>query len=77
MSLHVLAVHSLSFAGSAAKAEAWMGDNEKPPLIGGGLSPLCLQEKRGIENKLVSRTKHSHTSYFICYEDIHILSACG
>ncbi|MCI4374642.1 hypothetical protein PGIGA_G00008440 [Pangasianodon gigas] len=43
-----LTVRSLSFAGSAAKAGAWMGDNEKPPLIGGGLSPLCLQEKRAL-----------------------------
>ncbi|MCJ8728817.1 hypothetical protein PDJAM_G00008470 [Pangasius djambal] len=41
-------VRSLSFAGSAAKAGVWMGDNEKPPLIGGGLSPLCLQEKRAL-----------------------------
>ncbi|XP_053350371.1 AP-4 complex accessory subunit RUSC1 isoform X3 [Clarias gariepinus] len=39
---------SLSYAGSATKAEAWMGDDEKPPLIGGGLSPLCLQEKRAL-----------------------------
>ncbi|XP_053496590.1 AP-4 complex accessory subunit RUSC1 [Ictalurus furcatus] len=41
-------VRSLSFAGSAAKAGAWMGDDEKPPLIGGELSPLCLQEKRAL-----------------------------
>ncbi|XP_060777689.1 AP-4 complex accessory subunit RUSC1 isoform X2 [Neoarius graeffei] len=25
-----------------------MGDDGKPPLIGGGLSPLCLQEKRAL-----------------------------
>ncbi|XP_017326355.1 AP-4 complex accessory subunit RUSC1 isoform X3 [Ictalurus punctatus] len=41
-------VRSLSFAGSAAKAGAWMGDDEKPPLIGDELSPLCLQEKRAL-----------------------------
>ncbi|KAG7335864.1 hypothetical protein KOW79_000557 [Hemibagrus wyckioides] len=41
-------VRSLSFAGSAVKAGTLMGDNEKPPLIGGGLSPLCLQEKRAL-----------------------------
>ncbi|XP_053350369.1 uncharacterized protein rusc1 isoform X1 [Clarias gariepinus] len=43
-----LTPRSLSYAGSATKAEAWMGDDEKPPLIGGGLSPLCLQEKRAL-----------------------------
>ncbi|XP_058249648.1 uncharacterized protein rusc1 isoform X2 [Hemibagrus wyckioides] len=43
-----LTVRSLSFAGSAVKAGTLMGDNEKPPLIGGGLSPLCLQEKRAL-----------------------------
>ncbi|KAK2854975.1 hypothetical protein Q7C36_006844 [Tachysurus vachellii] len=41
-------VRSLSFAGSAVKAGTWMGDNEKSPLIGGGLPPLCLQEKRAL-----------------------------
>ncbi|KAK3551257.1 hypothetical protein QTP70_013970 [Hemibagrus guttatus] len=41
-------VRSLSFAGSAVRTGTWMGDNEKPPLIGGGLSPLCLQEKRAL-----------------------------
>lgn len=48
LSPNILAVRSLSFAGSAVKAGTLMGDNEKPPLIGGGLSPLCLQEKRGM-----------------------------
>ncbi|GAA6090443.1 uncharacterized protein rusc1 isoform X1 [Tachysurus ichikawai] len=43
-----LTVRSLSFAGSAVKAGTWMGDNEKSPLIGGGLPPLCLQEKRAL-----------------------------
>ncbi|TSR75294.1 RUN and SH3 domain-containing protein 1 [Bagarius yarrelli] len=43
-----LTVRSLSFAGSAAKAGAWMGDDEKPPLMGGDLSPVFLQEKRAL-----------------------------
>lgn len=51
LSLRVLAVRSLSYAGSAAKADVWMGNDEKPPLIGAGLSPLFMQEKRGIQKK--------------------------
>ncbi|XP_037392667.1 RUN and SH3 domain-containing protein 1 isoform X4 [Pygocentrus nattereri] len=41
------AVRSLSFAGSAAKG-AWMGSDVRPPLRDGGLSSLCLQEKRAL-----------------------------
>ncbi|XP_037392666.1 uncharacterized protein rusc1 isoform X3 [Pygocentrus nattereri] len=42
-----IAVRSLSFAGSAAKG-AWMGSDVRPPLRDGGLSSLCLQEKRAL-----------------------------
>ncbi|XP_062847806.1 AP-4 complex accessory subunit RUSC1 [Trichomycterus rosablanca] len=41
-------VRSLSFAGSAAKAGAWMGDGVSPRLRGDVLPSLCLQEKKAL-----------------------------